>query len=165
MPSNNVFQYSKIRTRNEVRRKALKPEKKWNPALFGIRNPVCWNPESITRNPESTAWNPESKTVLDFLTWGDLYHGGGMTLRVHPRFKEPQTFSANRSGAMFNVCKRLVPVLCRIAVNMIPWESIICRHKNYLIFSVFPWRRQNSNQETIDSSEFLLSWGITSDFL
>ena len=71
MPSNNVFQYNKIRTRNEVRRKALKLEKRWNPALFGIRNPLCWNPESSTRNPESTAWNPESKTVLDSLTWGD----------------------------------------------------------------------------------------------
>ena len=65
MPSNNVFQYNKIRTRNEVRRKALKQEKKWNPALF-------WNPESSARNQESTAWNPESKTVLDSLTWGDL---------------------------------------------------------------------------------------------
>ena len=73
MPSNNVFQYSKIRTRNKVRRKALKPEKKWNPALFGIRNPLCWNPESSTRNPESTAWNPESKTVLDSLTWGEEF--------------------------------------------------------------------------------------------
>ena len=71
MPSNNVFQYNKIRTRNEVRRKALKPEKKWNLALFGIRNPLCWNPESSTRNPESTAWNPESETVLDSLTWGE----------------------------------------------------------------------------------------------
>ena len=72
MPSKNVFQYSKIRTRNEVRRKALKPgEKNWNPALFGIRNPLCRNPESSTRNSESTAWNPQSKTVLDSLTWGE----------------------------------------------------------------------------------------------
>ena len=30
----------------------------------GIRNPQAWN-------PESTAWNPESKTLLDYLTWGD----------------------------------------------------------------------------------------------
>ena len=29
------------------------------------------------------------------------------------------------------------------------------------VFSVFTWRHQNSNWETINSSEFLLSWGIT----
>ena len=48
-----------------------KAEKIWNPALFGIRNPVSWNPESSTRNPESTGWNPESRTVMDSLTWGE----------------------------------------------------------------------------------------------
>ena len=64
MPSNNVFQYSKIRTRKRSAKKSIKTGKK-NLALF-------WNPESSTRNPESTAWNPESKTVLDSLTWGEL---------------------------------------------------------------------------------------------
>ena len=59
---------------NKVQRKELKPEKKWNPPLFGIRNPLRWNPESSTRDPESTAWNPESKTVLDSLTWGEVFH-------------------------------------------------------------------------------------------
>ena len=54
-----------------MRRKALKQKKIWNPALFGIRNPLSWNPESSNRNPESTGWNPESKTVMDSLTWGD----------------------------------------------------------------------------------------------
>jgi len=40
----------------------------------GIRNPR-------TMKPGSKAWNPESKTLLDYLTWGDsllfvvLYHG------------------------------------------------------------------------------------------
>ena len=53
-----------------MRRKALKQKKIWNPALFGIRNPLSWNPESSTRNPESTGWNPESKTVMNSLTWG-----------------------------------------------------------------------------------------------
>ena len=48
-----------------MRRKALKQKKIWNPALFGIRNPLSWNPESSTRNPESTAWNPESKTAME----------------------------------------------------------------------------------------------------
>ena len=55
----------------------------------GIRIPVefyLWNPEYSSRNPqaplgktakagywnsESTVWDPGSKTVLDFLTWGD----------------------------------------------------------------------------------------------
>ena len=32
----------------------------------GIRNLQTWN-------PESTAWNPESKTLLDYLTWGEKY--------------------------------------------------------------------------------------------
>ena len=47
-----------------MRRKALKQKKIWNPALYGIRNPLSWNPESSSRNPESTGWNPESKTVM-----------------------------------------------------------------------------------------------------
>ena len=35
-------------------------------------------------NPESTAWNPESKTVLDFLTWGEdlrLIHVSGSAVK------------------------------------------------------------------------------------
>ena len=36
----------------------------------GIRNPQTWN-------PESTAWNPESRTLLDYLTWGDTTVGFG----------------------------------------------------------------------------------------
>ena len=66
------FNIARFEHENEMRRKALKQKKIWNPALFGIRNPLSWNPESSTRNPESTAWNPESKTVMDSLTWGDL---------------------------------------------------------------------------------------------
>ena len=55
-----------------MRRKALKQKKKiWNPALFEIRNPLSWNPESSARNPEFTGWNPESAAVMDSLTWGE----------------------------------------------------------------------------------------------
>ena len=80
MYSNNVFQYSKIRTRKRNAKKSIKTEKiNWNPALLGIRNPLCWNPESSTWNPESStwnpesiSWNPESKTVMDSLTSGEL---------------------------------------------------------------------------------------------
>ena len=39
MPSNIVFQYSKIRTRKRSVKKSTKTGKKWTPALFGIRNP------------------------------------------------------------------------------------------------------------------------------
>ena len=74
---NNVFQYSKIRTRKRNAKKSIKTEKIWNPALFGIRNPLSWNPESSNRNPESTGWNPESKTVMDSLTWGENFHAPG----------------------------------------------------------------------------------------
>ena len=38
---------------NKVQRKELKPEKKWNPPLFGIRNPLRWNPESGIHSMES----------------------------------------------------------------------------------------------------------------
>ena len=69
------FKTARFENEKEMRRKALKHTQKkiWNPALLGIRNPLSWNPESSTRNPESTAWNPESKTLLDSLTWGEAY--------------------------------------------------------------------------------------------
>ena len=43
------------------------------PLVTGIRNPISIDkdPEFSTCNPESTVWNPESKTVLDYLTWGE----------------------------------------------------------------------------------------------
>ena len=60
---------------NKVQRKRWKPEnrilKSGIQSLMesgihgcGIRNPQVWN-------PESTAWNTESKTLLDYLTWGE----------------------------------------------------------------------------------------------
>ena len=41
---------------------------------FGIRNSVqgIRNPTNDW-NPEFTAWNPESETVLNSLTWDDMY--------------------------------------------------------------------------------------------
>ena len=68
-----LFNIARFEHENEMRRKALKQKKIWNPVLFGIRNPLSWNPESSTRNPESTGWNPESKTVMDSLTWGEIF--------------------------------------------------------------------------------------------
>ena len=78
MHSNNVFQYSKIRTRKRNAKKSIKTEKNLKSSLFGIRNPLSWNPESSTRNPESTGWNPESKTVMDSLTWEEQNLKGKM---------------------------------------------------------------------------------------
>ena len=51
-------------------------------------------------NPESTAWNPESKTLLDYLTWGDesidSYDTGSMKLNLlsleHGRLLADATF-------------------------------------------------------------------------
>ena len=39
----------------------------WDAASYGIRNPQTWNPESTTRNPES-------KSLLDYLTWGETLY-------------------------------------------------------------------------------------------
>ena len=50
---NNVFQYSKIRTRKRNAKKSIKTEKIWNPALFGIRNPVLG-----IRNAQGGIQNP-----------------------------------------------------------------------------------------------------------
>ena len=86
MHSNNVFQCSKIQTRKRNAKKSIKAVKNWNPALFGIWNPLCWNPESSTRNPESTAWNPESKNVLDSLTWGDPFVGRSISANPGLKF-------------------------------------------------------------------------------
>jgi len=60
---------------NKVQRKSWKPanrilKSEIQPLMeSGIHGCGIWNPQ--TWNPESTAWNPESKTLLDYLTWGD----------------------------------------------------------------------------------------------
>ena len=82
---NNVFQYSKIRTRKRNAKKSIKTEKIWNPARFGIRNPLSGNPESSTPNPESRGRNPEYKTVMDSLTWGET------TVTIDNRFVETRS--------------------------------------------------------------------------
>ena len=56
---NNVFQYSKIRTRKPNAKKSIKTEKIWNPALFGIRNPVLG-----IRNPQGGIQNPRLSWIL-----------------------------------------------------------------------------------------------------
>ena len=37
----------------------------------GVRGCRIRNTQTQTWNPESTAWNPESKTLLDYITWGE----------------------------------------------------------------------------------------------
>jgi len=56
-----------------------------NPGILGFKNQKSveeiqlpakdWNPESqfsMTSDPESTMGRPESKTILDYLLWGDI---------------------------------------------------------------------------------------------
>ena len=45
------------------------------PLTIRIQNPSSTDKEteSSTWNPESKAWNPESKTVLDSVTWGNVF--------------------------------------------------------------------------------------------
>ena len=82
---NNVFQYSKIRTRNEMRRKALKQEKKIGIQPFlesgihwaGIRNPVLG-----IRNPQGGIQNPR-------LSWIPL-HGANTWMGVRLTFRPEQ---------------------------------------------------------------------------
>ena len=65
MYSNNVFQYSKIRTRKRNAKKSIKTEKKiWNPALLGIRNPVpgIRNPYRGIQNPR-LSWIPLHRAI------------------------------------------------------------------------------------------------------
>ena len=67
MPSNNVFQYSKIRTRKRSAKKSIKTGKKNGIQLFlesgihcaGIRNPVpgIRNPQHGIQNPR-LSWIP-----------------------------------------------------------------------------------------------------------
>ena len=47
------------------------------PLTIEIQNPSSTNKRLnySTWNLKSTAWNPESKTVLDSLTWGELWRG------------------------------------------------------------------------------------------
>ena len=45
-----------MESRTKLKESSTSTEKDWNPGHW---------------NSESTVWNPGSKTVLDFLTWGD----------------------------------------------------------------------------------------------
>ena len=80
MPSKNVFQYSKIRTRNKVRRKALKPGKKMESSFF-------WNPESTVlesgiQYPESGIRNPQHGIQNPRLSWIPLHGANCMYVKL-----------------------------------------------------------------------------------
>ena len=59
MHSNNVFQYSTIRTRKRNAKESIKTLENWNPAFFGIRNPVpgIRNPQRGIQN-RRMSWIP-----------------------------------------------------------------------------------------------------------
>ena len=63
-----------------MRRKALKQKKNWNPALFGIRNPVLG-----IRNPQGGIQNPR-------LSWIPL-HGAKVRRQRKKRILFEKTFS------------------------------------------------------------------------
>ena len=66
----------------------------------GIQVPLTKNPENRTWNPESTAWNPESKTVLDFLTLGDIITQGARHLK---RFHTCALCSSSSVGCVSSI--------------------------------------------------------------
>ena len=67
-----------------MRRKALKQKKKWNPALFGIRNAGIRNPVVGIRNPQHEIQNPR-------LSWIPL-HGAqrGSLLSEHYEYNRKE---------------------------------------------------------------------------
>ena len=46
-----------------------------------------------------------------------------------------QTLSANRCGAMFNVCRKDLLQFCAVAIHTIP-DSFLCRHERCIQYSV-----------------------------
>ena len=69
---NKLFCENKVQRKNRFLKSGIQPLMESGIHGCGIRNPQTWNPESTAWNPESTAWNPESKTLVDYLTWGEL---------------------------------------------------------------------------------------------
>ena len=61
----NKVQRKRWKPANRILKSEIQPLMESGIHGCGIRNPQTWN-------PESTAWNPESKTLLDYLTWGEL---------------------------------------------------------------------------------------------
>ena len=67
--------YSKIRTRKRSAKKSIKTVKNWNPALFGIQNPVpgIRNPQRGIQNPRMS-WIPlhgakDAMVMINFITF------------------------------------------------------------------------------------------------
>ena len=75
------FNIARFEHENEMRRKALRPKKNWNPALSGIRNPVVGirNPKRGIQNPRLSwipshgAINVSAVIIVIYLTVGDLH--------------------------------------------------------------------------------------------
>ena len=63
---NKLFCENKVQRKNRILKSGIQPLMESEIHGCGIRNPQTWN-------PESTPWNPESKTLLDYLTWGEPY--------------------------------------------------------------------------------------------
>ena len=62
----NKLQRKRWKPENRIFKSGIQPLTESGIHGCGIRNPQTWN-------LESTGWNPESKTLLDYLTWGETF--------------------------------------------------------------------------------------------
>ena len=112
--SENKVQKKRWKPENRILKSGIQPLMESGIHGCGIRNPQTWN-------PESTAWNPESRTLLDYLTWGETY--------LYPDdLEEPSTLSHLISG------RRLLslPDTTRSGADNSSTLEIVTRRARYL---------------------------------
>lgn len=61
----SFFCENQVQRENRIWKSGIQPLMESEIHKCGIRNPQ-------TGNLGSTVWNPESKTLLDYLTWGEI---------------------------------------------------------------------------------------------
>lgn len=64
----SFFCENQVQRENRILKCGIQPLMESRIHECGIRNPQ-------TGNPETTVWNPESKTLLDYLTLGEIMIG------------------------------------------------------------------------------------------
>ena len=99
------------------------PEKlcSWNPKSWALESRIHWQRlEYSTFNPVFTALNPESKTVLDYLTWGEMQSAPGEMVMSDSdwRYQRITKSSTSRSSPILS----LFPLFPFPAVTVI-WAS------------------------------------------
>ena len=92
------------------------------PLTIEIQNPTFTEKDcKCYWYPESTAWNPESKTVLDFLIWGDRY-----SFAIH---HIGHTFCDFQSGTIFvfSLHYTIMKFLTRTRISGVACMGTKCR--------------------------------------